>query len=214
MTSLRYTTPLAVLLGIALIPTVLHSYWGAVADDGRTAAGIPASLAGAESMPTSRRAEWVKKNFDTTDWIERVYRLEGHEVVMFVARSLDAKRLYHHPEIALLRSTTEPRGITRASARRDVPLHVLKSGRDDVAVYALVHDGRFVANPITFQLRNAFEQMFTTRKPMTLFLATSRGSADDVESAPATRILLAAVESFHAQVPFAGARTVSPAGSN
>jgi hypothetical protein len=146
----------------------------------------------------------VRNNLDSEDWIERTYTAGGQDVRLFVGRSYDAKRLYHHPELALLRGTeTEPAGVTRLEGRPELPLHVIKTsheGRRGVAVYALLYQRRFVENPVLFQLRTSAELLVSGRRPMTLFMASDlAGKADRLDAAPATRVLLAAVDAFTAQ---------------
>jgi hypothetical protein len=200
----RFAAPVAILLGLALVPTAIHSYRGTVLPDGLTTRAIPAQLAGAGSTPTSRRGGWVSNAFASDDWVERTYRLEGQEVTLFAARSYDPKRLYHHPELALLRGTeTAGAGLVHVPARPHIPLHVLttsRGGRQGVAVYALLYDGRFIAHPITFQLRTSAELLVRGRKPMTLLFASDlSGSPEALSEAPAARIVLAAIDAFQAQ---------------
>ena len=200
----RYAVPVAVLLAFALVPTVIHSYRGARVDDGTRAAIIATALEGMSSSPTQRRAAWVQNNFDTGDWIERTYNAGGTEVTLFVARSYDAKRLYHHPELALLRGTeTTPAGVVESRQRPDIPLHVIRTSRDmqqGVAVYALQYGGAYIDNPVLFQIRTAVELLVSRRKPLTLFMASAlAGSAESVHDAPATRLLLAAIADFERQ---------------
>lgn len=209
MISARFAAPVAALLALALIPTVIHSYVGATIADGRTAAAIPEALGGVPSAPTARRPGWAKERFDTDDWIERVHRIAGQDVTLFVARSYDAKRLYHHPELALLRDTeSASAGTIRPAARPDVPLHVLTTSRDGhrgLAVYALLYDGRFVDNPVLFQLRTATELLISGRKPMTLVFASApAGRPAAVDEAPATRLVLDAIAGFEQQPSRAG----------
>lgn len=204
MISGRYALPVALVLALALVPTVIHSYRGATVSDGLTTASVPAVLDGIGSSPTTRRAGWVKNNLASEDWFERVYRIDHQAVTVFVARSYDGKRLYHHPELALLRGTeTVPAGVARSTARPDVPLHVLTTARGagkGIAVYALLYDGRFIENPITFQLRTSAELLFGGRKPLTLFMASDlRGRTERIDEAPATRMLLAAIDAFERQ---------------
>lgn len=206
MISSRYAGVVALLLMLALVPTAIHSYWGVTATDGLTTRAIESALAGAPSTPTARKPAWVLNNLDSVDWTERVYKVNGEDVTLFAGRSYDAKRLYHHPELALMRGTeTAAAGVMRTSARPDVPLHVLRTARDGrsgVAVYALLYEGRFVDNPIAFQVRAAAELLVSGRKPMTLFLASDlSGNPSQIDQAPATRTLLAAIASFEAQAP-------------
>lgn len=202
----RHSAAVAILLAFALAPTVIHSYLRVTVADGRRAAALPAVLDGMPSSRTDRRPGWVANNFDSDDWVERVYRVDRDTVTLFVARSYDAKRLYHHPELALLKGLEPtPAGRHRVARRPAVPLHVLTTtggGRSGVAVYALLYDGRFVDNAVLFQLQTATELLFSGRRPMTLFMASDlAGSVDRLDDAPATRVLLAAIASFEQQAP-------------
>lgn len=201
MISPRYAAPVAALLALALVPTVIHSYRGARLDDGLRAAAIAETLDGMPSAPTGRRAGWVLDRFDSDDWIERTYTVNGFETRLFVARSYDPKRLYHHPELALLRgSQTTPAGVRASRARPDVPLHVIateRGGKKGVSVYALQYEGAYIEDPVVFQLRTSVELLVSGRKPLTLFLASAAdGSPAAVDDAPATRLLLAAIADF------------------
>lgn len=211
MISSRYAAPVAVLLALALVPTVIHSYRGATVVDGLTTASVPEQLDGMSSAPTTRGKKWVKSHFESEDWFERDYRAGTQEVRVFASRSYDAKRLYHHPELALLRGTeTMPAGVSYGTARPDIPLHVLRTAKGErkgVAVYALLYDGKFIANPIRFQLRTSAELLLSGRKPLTLFMASDlAGRAENLDAAPATRVLLAAIESFERQSAAAAPR--------
>ena len=42
----RFATAVCVLLALALIPTIIHSYAGVVVEDGRRASALPETLAG------------------------------------------------------------------------------------------------------------------------------------------------------------------------
>jgi hypothetical protein len=204
MISARYATPTAIVLALALVPTGIHTYRGDEANDGWTARAIPAVLEGMSSTQTGRKPAWVKNNLASDDWIERLYQNNGEAVFLFVGRSYDSKRLYHHPELALLRGTeTKPAGVMHTMARPDIPLHVLetqKNGQRGTALYALLYDGRFIDAPVLFQLRTSVELLVSRRKPMTLFLASDlSGRVSDVDHAAATRVLLAAIEAFQSQ---------------
>lgn len=204
MISPRYAAAIAILLAIALVPTTIHTYLGTVVADTLQASAVPAVLDGMPSAATERKPAWVWNNLQSRDWIERTYRVEGKEVLLFVGRSYDPKRLYHHPELALLRGTeTEPAGVAHVKERPDVPLHTLRTmrdGRRGIGVYALLYDGRFIQDPVAFQLRTSVELLVTGRKAMTLFLASDlSGDRGHVAEAPSTKILLAAIAAFEAQ---------------
>lgn len=203
MISHRFAPVTAVLLAIALIPTVIHSYRGMTIDDGVRVSAIPEVLAGAPSKPTDRKARWVESNLASTDWIERTYRVGGDDVRLFAARSYDAKRLYHHPELAVLRGTdTVPSGRGVLPGRPDVPIHLLRTSRGSqrgVAGYTLYYDGEYVETPLLFQVRTAGELLFSGRKAMTLILASDLdGSIEELDKAPSVTVLKAAVEAFEA----------------
>ena len=209
MISGRHAASVAVLLALALVPTAIHSYWGVVARDGLRTSEVPAVLEGMQSTPTARKPLWVMNNFESDDWIERTYRAGSDDVILFVGRSYDPKRLYHHPELALLRGTeTAPAGVTHADGRPDVPLHVVtteRNGRRGVAVYALLYDGQYIDNAVAFQLKTSAELLVGGRKPMTLFLASDlAGNPASAASSPAARVLLAAIAAFEAQAAATG----------
>lgn len=202
MISFRYLPATCVLLALALVPTIIHSYSNDAGDDGRRTDAIPTELAGYTSRPSDRNATWGQRRFDSHDWVEREYRdvARGHEVTLTVVRSYDAKSVYHHPELAVAYGVSfVGQQVSRLPQRPDVPVHVLKPspGVPASAAYVLHYDARFVENPIAFQIRTAGELLFTRRKPMTLFFVVDEDAAGDQwEDAPAATVLLAAVDAF------------------
>ena len=94
MISARYAPGVAVLLALALIPTVRNTYVDARVKDGRSVAAIPMMIGGELGVSTQRGAGWAKDALAADDAIERKY---GPDITLFAARSFDAKRLYHHP---------------------------------------------------------------------------------------------------------------------
>ena len=206
MISHRYALPVILLLSLALVPTVIHSYLESVVNDGFTADAIDRDLDGWRSVQSGRKAAWVKETFDTEDWIERRYQdPNGKSVLLFVARSYDLKRLYHHPEIGLLRGVDLiSTGSQRLSANTDVIIHTFRRRvGDGVAVYALLYEENFIENPVVMQLKTSFELLFSPRKPMTLFLVYEEDvpGLAKFESSDAATILLAAIKSFLSQNP-------------
>jgi hypothetical protein len=204
--SLRYIPAICVLLALALVPTIIHSYSDQVYDDGRRTSGIPSTLAGHASAPTKRNPTWGKRRFDSDDWVEREYRSSsGSVVTVTVVRSYDAKTLYHHPELAVAygRETFGREDVQRFDQRPDVPVHVLRTITDApaLALYALHYDTDFVENPVAFQIRSAGELLFSRRKPMTLFFVLEdRGSSiEDVRRSSASTLLFAAIDAYLAQ---------------
>ena len=206
MISTRFLAPISLLLAVAAIPTVIHSYRDSNVHDGRTARAIPLTLAGEAGVPTKRRPGWAEDRFSATDWTERRYGTP--EVKLFVGRSFDPKRLYHHPELAVdYGPSYRDGGIVRLSARPDVPFHTLISSGDNrgrVAIYALHADHGYIEDPIRFQLRSAFQMLFSGRTPMTLFFAAQDLPPErPVETSRAATLLLAAIAAFEAQRPSA-----------
>src|SRR5688572_308085 len=169
--SSRFTPVICVLLALALVPTLIHSYAGVIVVDNLSTATIPETLGAFTSTPTDRDPTWGKRKFDSDDWIERRYVSGGDEVMLTVVRSYDLKTLYHHPELAIVDETpfTES-SVMRLEPKASTPVHVLRSetGNRMGALYVLHYDNRFVENPIRFQIRTAGELLLSGRKPMTL----------------------------------------------
>lgn len=205
MLSTRFAVPVIVLLALAAIPTVIHSYFDSSRRDGRSARAIPARLAGELGVDAKRRADWGDDRFASDDWVDRRYG-RSPEVKLVVARSFDAKKLYHHPELAVdYGEGYEPATTVRLQQRNDVPIHVLRGGSSNgsrMALYALHYDDGYVENPILFQLRTSFRSLFSRRMAMTLFFAAQDLPANvTVESSAAASVLLAAIEAFEKQTP-------------
>ena len=138
--------------------------------------------------------------FDTADWVERVYRVGAHDVTLFVGHTFDAKRVYHHPELALLRGIqTSPAGVARVGTA-NIPVHVVKTARagdTGVSVYALLADGTFIEDPVAYQLRTSARLMVSGRRPMTLIMASDlAGDRNKLDEAPATKLLVAVLKSL------------------
>ena len=192
MVSRRYLIPVAALLALALIPTVLHTYVDVSATDGKSSRDVPADLLGNIWTDTGRNPAWVRDNFACDDFVERRFQ----DVTLFVGRSYDPKSLYHHPELGLAYGQTfDPVTIsTVASGAGPIPLHVL-SGDRQLAVYALLYNGAFIADPVRFQLTNAFRMLVAPRRQMTLFFAHG-GPAVEPRQSLIARAVVAAAEQF------------------
>jgi hypothetical protein len=204
MISLRFVVIACILLAVALVPTVIHSYFEAKTEDGLTVKAISNTLSGFSSHATERRAKWVEETFDTKDWIERRYTgPDSNNILLFAVRSFDLKRLYHHPEIGVLRGVDlQMEGIRKLKGLTEVPVYVLKNRKGKgLAVYALLHDGQFIENPILTQIFTSFNLLFNKRKAMTLFLVYDEYARDDtsLEQSPASNILGASITSFLSQ---------------
>jgi hypothetical protein len=201
MISARYAIGICLVLAVALVPTLIHSYAGVVVPDGRSTASIPAVLAGYTSAPSGRDAGWGGRRFEAVDWFERRYLSGSDEVLMTVIRSYDLKRLYHHPELDVAYGTGFlEREVRRFPGHDTVPVNVLyqKVDRGSVAMYVLHYDEGYVEDPLMFQIRSATELLFSGRKPMTLIFARDVSVPIDAnpETLPSARLLLAAVDAF------------------
>ena len=205
MISFRYIPAACVLVTLALIPTVIHSYAGGKTVDGRSATAVSDLIvAGYQSAPTNRNATWGKRRFDSDDWIEREYRdIQGRGTVrLTVVRSFDAKSVYHHPELAVSDTTSfVDDTIRRFNERPEVPVHVLTPGPgvSTGGMYVLQYEDGFVDDPVWFQIRSAGELLFRRRQPMTLFFVLdSSGPAPgpNDELSGSLRVLFGAIDGF------------------
>lgn len=202
----RYVPVLCALLMLAAIPTTIHSYLGTAIDDGLRASATSDTLLDMTSDPVDRRDRWVRNVYGSDDWTERIYQgPRGERIQLFVARSHDPKKLYHHPELGVAYSgsyTSSFRGDGIHTVRaldQDLPLHLLRgTGSSGFAAYALWHDGGFVRNPYLFQAQSALRLLVQPSRPLTLFFAHDRTAdpAIPVDEAHATRLLIAAIGSF------------------
>ena len=201
MIATRFLPAVCVLVALALVPTLLHSYSDGTVPDAHSTMTIPDVLAGYAGTRSKRDDQWGQRRFDSHDWIERIYRRADDEVKLSVIRSYDAKALYHHPELAVAYgpsyTTSE---IVRTSRRPEIPLHVLRTTSGHSAVYVLLYDGQFVEDPIRFQLALAGKLLFSGRKAMTLFFLTDeRGPLDpNVEKLPSLDVLFESIDRFGA----------------
>ena len=167
MIASRHLPALAVLLALACVPTVLHSYVGMTVSDRRSVAALPLQLDGLSGREKGRSVEWVMEEYGTNDFIEREF---GPSLTLFVARSYDAKSLYHHPELGVAHGDGYERGNGRPAARAPRDSHFCPRERPpEASVYALLYDGKFIEHPVRFQLQNALTLLVRPRALMTLF---------------------------------------------
>jgi hypothetical protein len=204
MISSRFLIPVSLLIVLALVPTVIHYYAAATTDDGLTVNAINRSIEGFRVESTARRARWVEETFASKDWFENRYTgVNGESVLLFVARSYDLKRLYHHPEIGILRGVDlEREKVVKIASMPDIPIHFLrKRSGAGVAAYVLLYDGEFVENPIIMQLKTSLEMLFSASKPLTLFFVYDSMLQRDsgFEASPAAPVLAEAINSFSLQ---------------
>lgn len=172
MISHRYAVPVIIVLTLALIPTVIHSYLGLTIDDGVFVKTINPELNHFTSSFSKRHAGYGEETFGSQDWIERIYtNEEGKSVRLFIAKGYDHKRLYHHPELALSYAKDLRRsGQTQLAERPEIAVNILhNSTQSNMAAYALLYDGKFIDNPILHQIRDSFNLLISARKPIVIF---------------------------------------------
>ena len=205
MISAKYAPYLVLLLVIALVTTVIHVYAGLEEDDGHHTSQVPVELAGFSSHPTDRREAWGRATFDSHDWFERLYEKGRTRVRLFVGRSFNQKRLYHHPEIALSRGADlANERIVTLPGDPQMPVHLLpyRNG-SGLAAYVLVYDDRFIVDPVANQLGDAIWQLYNPRRPMTLFYVVQEGVSGQTPFAQtaAAEVLVNAVHAFLSATP-------------
>jgi hypothetical protein len=199
----RHALWIVVLLAVALVPTLIHSYSNSLADDGRRTSTIPTVLEGFPSVASDRPEGWGKRRFESEDWLERHYVGDrGAKVTLTVVRTYDAKSVYHHPELAVSyhRTSFIGEGVERSKARPEIPVHVLQpsAGSRAIGMYVLHYEDRFIDNPLTFQIRSAGELLFSRRQPMTLFFVLDDAPPSNVEQmeSSAAKVLFAAIDAL------------------
>lgn len=159
--STRYAVPLLVLLALALVPVMFHSY--------RTSHYEDCANPGALLEPR-----------------EGTIELEGSRVLQLhfrIYRSFEPKYLYMRPAANLAeRFRTDGRKLKWIDAGDEkLPVYMLyeHSGRAiRLAAYTFVYNSRPVAHPFVAQLTSSLTQLFEGTRPLTLFLISGRASRD------------------------------------
>lgn len=178
--SLRYVRPLSACLLLVLIPVVVHSYLQIEIDDCKAPTAFVPKSAQASHSGGSRDAR-MRERFQSSQWDEGSFVKDGTRFDFTIIRSYDAKRLYHRPETSLV----EHGNVKRREiewVRTDsgaLPIHRAYYDDTDPAIlvaYLLVYRSSPVASPYWPQLRAAPVELFTGRRPMTLFLIQAHGS--------------------------------------
>ena len=204
MISNRYALPVALILMLAIIPTVIHSYLGLKTDDGMSVKNIKPVLDNFSSEPSSRLPIWGEETFGSYDWFERIYTDEhGKPLRLFVGRSYDHKRLYHHPDLALsYGKDLRKLGQIRLPGPPEIPVNLLKNEtRPNMAAFVLLYDGQFIDDPVSLQINDSLNSLMSPRKPMTLFYIVDDNASNDTEfsKTPAGLLLYKAIKDFLAQ---------------
>ena len=206
MISTRYAISVVIIIMLALIPTVIHSYLDLKIDDNVSTHQISNVLGSYVSKPTQRKQEWGTDTFACYDWIERIYtNQQGKSVRLFVGRSYDHKRLYHHPELALSYGK-DLRKIGEMDFTKQPNIHVnllANETRPVIAAYTLLYDKQFVQNALSHQLMSSIKQLISPRKPMTLFYVEAENTSAEglFNETDAAFILEKAINDFLEQLP-------------
>ena len=201
MISRKHLVALSALLALALLPTLRHGYLGYVeAAPKVTAASLPAEVAGTRGVATTTPPVWMPDTFSEDSWAEKTYDVSGvGKVTLVVARGYDLKKLYHHPEIGVLRGRSfEP--ARRATLAGGEPVYVLvnRSDERESAVYALVYDNAWVGNPYLLQMSSAFTSIWARRRPLTLVFVHGPVLKDGEPTAAVTELLHATARGLEA----------------
>jgi len=204
MISTRHSITVAILLTLALIPTIIHTYIDNVDNDGRSVKNISTTLGAFISTPSKRNDQWGKSVFNSEDWFERIYQnKENTKVRLFIASSFDLKALYHHPELALsYAQNLSNKNISTLPNHPEIPVHILKNDDSSIIVaYVLMHNDTFIKDPIKYQLTESFRLLISQKKAMILFYTsqTALPGYSNLYLKTSTTLLSLAIQAFHSQ---------------
>ena len=189
MVSARYAPYVFAFLAPAMLVVLLHSYIGLRAEDCSKATSL---FAGQSKGPGLFREKRLGEVFEAERWEEGSLPVprQGWQANFAVVQSYDAKKLYHRPEMYLIReSTPSRRAVEQVKLAEDLVAihHVYYPASESIvlhAAYLLIYDSQPVANPYLAQIRLAPWQIVRGTYPMTLsFVAVSgpAGAAHDLE---------------------------------
>jgi hypothetical protein len=184
--SLRYVRPLSACLLLALIPVVVHSYIKVEIDDCRAPWAFLQQSAQASPDFGGSRDAWMRQFYQSSQWREGTFFKDGLRFDFSIVRSYDAKLLYHRPETSLVEhAIVDRRGMEWVPVDSGaLPIHrayYTDTAPAIVVAYLLVYRSSPVASPYWPQLRAAPVELFSGRRPMTLFLIQARGSPAGVQ---------------------------------
>jgi len=185
--STRHVRVLCVLLAVALLPVLRHVYFG---PEEPPAGGLehvlPAELGDSgEPQPGRNRADWVRENLGTEDFVTRRY---PGGIEFFAGRSLDWKKLFHFPELGL--SYGKPRSGERHVVVAGIPVRLVEFRTSDsyhLAAMTFLCGDETVARPLLYSL-GTVTRLVEERRPMTLVYVQS-GAKPDEEAAVEQRLL-------------------------
>jgi hypothetical protein len=178
--SRRYALHAIALLLLPLSPVLIQTYGRYDTDD---CAHVQALLGrGPIEGAEDPRGRWVKDLFSAVQWKEGSLPpgSSSAEFKTAVIRSYDAKKLYHHPESALVRGASlKSRGTEWIEVGGEsIPIQrVYYDGADSATIVAfmLVYGSRPVGNPYVAQFTALGRELRRGRTPMTMFFISGRG---------------------------------------
>lgn len=185
--SRRYLLPLSACLFAALVPVTIHSYLNFDRDDCADASALFVTHAA-----DPKRNALGREQFQSFQMSDGNFIKDGVQFDYSVVRSYDPKRLYHRPENTLVRhdAIVERRGIDWVQTPSgELPIHRAyydNTNRTIVVSYLLVFRSAPVANPYWPHVSAAPIEVFTGRRPMTLFFIKAEawpGATHEAEKA-------------------------------
>lgn len=193
MFSRRYLSVLGAVIVLALIPTLLHGYIGyTVPSPAVGADDLPAVFEGAPGREGKRTARWIADTYGGESWAERTYTVPGKkDITVFVVRGHDLKKIYHHPELGVLRGYSfAPVRVESLPPTPERFVHVLPPATGgDGAVYALLYEGRWIKDPYQLQFSSSLTSLWAGRRAITLVLASGDVLEGGRVSASTSRLL-------------------------
>ncbi|MHC4958701.1 MAG: hypothetical protein ACYTGN_10015 [Planctomycetota bacterium] len=199
MISTRFLPATLVLLVVALVPTVTNVYRQPPPPAaGGLAKAVPADLAPfGTGAPGPHDAHFADHYFRTADFFSRAYG----SLELFGARTYDAKKLFHNPQVALS-AHRELTGIRLAgfeSRGREIPVHIVEYRERDrlhLGAYVLIYGDEGVGNPIAFMVRKMPATLVAGRQPMTLLYALGTSTDAVTLERDLIALLKAATDAF------------------
>lgn len=188
----RWAPHVCVLLGITMLPVVLHGYVGVESDDCAHATAI-APLWAPGDAPTGRAA-YIDERMKPEQWREGILReSDGTALSYTIGRGFDAKHLYYRPEYKLLRVARPSSheivwievGEERVPVHRPLYERNFSSPMIGVAAYVILYNGVPVENPYRAQLLWAPLQIVRGRLPTTLLFVWGLVPETEVAAAEA-----------------------------
>ncbi len=163
-----------------LIPVIPHSYLKLKGNDCVSIQDLSALCAGKTDSETIGRR--LTSIFGEVQWCAGILpsRDDTPALECWILRSYDPKKLYHLPEIGLVRDAAPNRRLTQYLKWENgaVPVHRAfypDSGGDVYAAYMLIYNSEPVDNPYITQVLSFPKQLLAGVAPMSLFFVSGRG---------------------------------------